>query len=245
MIKESLKRGAQSLGLNLISTERFGVEPELDLARLTANDPLKTIFDVGGNFGQTATRFAVAYPGVAIYTFEPVPSSFEKLQKAIRGHASVKPFNIALGDQAGTGSINLTDSAGSNTLLENQSSHNSVDIKIDTVDAVARAQGVDTIDLLKIDVEGYELQVLKGAEGLLSQGRIRYVFAECVLAPDTESPHTSFFDLHAVLERHGFCFVNYYAESFSLKIGCALGNVLYALKAKLPEKVPGSVLNIS
>ncbi|MGH9913837.1 MAG: FkbM family methyltransferase, partial [Pyrinomonadaceae bacterium] len=244
MIKQSLKSGARKLGINLTNTERLGVDLELDLARFAAGIPIATIFDVGGNFGQTATRFALAFPTATIFTFEPVPTSFERLVKAVEHNDRIKAFNIALGETAGSVSMNLTHHAGSNSILENPSAIGKIDVQSDTVDSVAHQNGVETIDLLKIDVEGYELQVLKGAGKLLSEGRIRFVFAECVFSPDTEAPHTSFFDLHQALDRVGFCFVTYYAQSFGLRLGCALGNVLYALRSTLPEHAQGSLRNI-
>lgn len=64
-------------------------------------------------------------------------------------------------------------------------------------------------------------------------------------SPDTELSHTSVFELHMRLESFGFCFVSYYPLSFRLAMGSALGNVLYALRSKLPPTVPGSVRNIT
>jgi hypothetical protein len=143
-----LKNTARTLGIYLASIERLGIDLELDLARLTKVDPLMTIFDVGGNFGQTTCRFASAFPDATIFTFEP--------------------------------------------------------------------------------------------EQFLKEGRIRFVYAECIFSPNAEMPHISFFDLNQVLEKAGFCFVNYYAESFNLRLGCAQGNVLYALRSKLPKYVQGT-----
>jgi FkbM family methyltransferase len=239
-----LKRFARALGVNFFTNERFGVELPLDLARLTAGDPLRTIFDVGGNFGQTALHFATAFPSAEILTFEPVPSSFSRLREATAHCDRIKLFNLALGETAGAATINLTPSAGSNTLLATNAATGTVAIQVDTLDRVADTHGIRMIDLLKIDVEGYELHVLKGGEQLLREGRVRYVFAECVFATDADSPHTSFFDLHAFLESRGFCFVSYYPESFALRRGVALGNALFALRSSLPESVPGKVRNI-
>lgn len=232
-------------GIHLCSTEHFGVSVEIDLSRLTAYDPLHTIFDVGGNFGQTALRFASAFPAATIYTFEPVPTSFDRLKDAVQRCKNIKSFNTALGSKSGTAVMNIMASSGSNSILQNEAAIGSVPVQIETIDAFATSNSIQTIDLLKIDVEGYELQVLKGAENLLTNGQIRYVFAECTTSIDTESPHTSFFDLHYFLEQHGFCFVSYYGESFRLRDGCALGNVLYALQSKLPERAAGRTLNIA
>lgn len=245
MMKDLVKRAARRFGVNFCSTDHLGVNVEVDLLRFTANNPLQCIFDVGGNFGQTAARFAAAFPAATIFTFEPVPESFARLQQAVQRHPRIKPFNTALGDTVGSIAMHLTSSAGTNTILPSRTATNRLDIPIDTIDSFVTAHSIATIDLLKIDVEGYELQVLKGAEQILNRGGVRYVFAECVLPADTELPHTSFFDLHQRLDQHGFCFVTYYGEAFRLSDGCALGNVLYALRSKLPERASGRILNIA
>jgi len=244
-MKERLKRIGRKLGFHFYTDEHFGVDVETDLRRFTAYDPLTCIFDVGGNFGQTALRFAEEFPDASILTFEPVPDSFRRLQEAVGGHPRIKAFNLALAEAPGTVAMSLTASAGSNSLQRSAGTLETIDVTVDTIDAVVAANHLGTIDLLKIDVEGFELQVLQGAEETLRQAKVRYVYAECVLPKDTLAPHTSFFDLHERLSRHGFNFVSYYAESFRLKDGCALGNVLYALQSRLPEKVSGHIGNVA
>jgi FkbM family methyltransferase len=244
MSKRFLKSIARRLGVNLSSTERLGMDLELDLARLTANFPLRTIFDVGGNFGQTALRFVSAFPGSTIYSFEPVPTSFERLVKSVKAYPRVKPVNVAIGDVEGKVAMNVTPAAGCNSIKQVLNATESICVNVETIDGFCIKNSILEIDLLKIDVEGYELQVLKGAQRLLDDGKIRFVFAECVFSPNSETPHTSFFDLHQTLDQAGYCFVNCYAQAFDLRLGCALTNVLYALRSKLPSRVPGRVRNI-
>jgi FkbM family methyltransferase len=245
IVKDIFKRLVRESGLYVASACRLGIDVELDLARLSFESPLKTIFDVGANFGQTACRFAKAFPLAEIWSFEPVPTSFVRLQKAVNSLSQVRVFNCALGDSQGTIRINLATNAGSNSIRPIKDTKGTVDISIDTLDNICDSKQVDIIDLLKIDVEGFELPVLQGASRRLGSEKIRYVYAECVLAPNAEMPHTSFFDLHNFLNEKGYCFVSYYAESFDLRLGCALGNVLYAFRERLPTAVRGSVRNIS
>jgi len=244
MIREAVKRGFRSLGVYLASTYRIGLDVELDLARLAAHNPLKTILDVGGNFGQTALRFAHAFPAAKIFTFEPIPTSFARLANATRSNRRIKGFNIALGDATGSVDMNLTSSAGTNSIKAVNASTGTIQVTVKRGDEVCESNGIDSIDLLKIDVEGYELQVLSGFSKMLNEGRIRFVYAECVFRPNDVYPYTYFFDMHKALDAAGFCFVSYYAESFMLKNGCSHGNVLYALCSKLPAQVHGSVSNI-
>ena len=87
--------------------------------------------------------------------------------------------------------------------------------------------------------------MLEGARALLTEGRVRYVYAECVFSPNSQMPHTSFFDLHRVLDALGFCFVTAYPIHFSLPLGCTMANVLYALRSRLPASVPGTLNSMS
>jgi FkbM family methyltransferase len=240
----SLKSFLRRHGVNICGTDHLGVDVEVDLQRLTAAEPLWTIFDVGGNFGQSALRFSRAFPQARIFTFEPVPDSFHKLQRNITGRGGIEAFNHGFGDVPGSFEIQIQPNAGGNTLIGSKSPLGSVEIRLETIDAFAAENGIESIDLLKIDVEGYELQVLRGAAGMLARGEVRHVYAECVFAPDPVFSHTDFFELHRMLTGLGFCFVASYAESFRLAAGCAMGNVLYALKSRLPASAPGRVKNI-
>ncbi len=243
--REVIKKLGRKLGFNLVSRDRLGVDVDLDLLRLTVSDPLRTIFDVGGNFGQTAVHLASAFPGSRVHTFEPVPSSFQRLQESVAHRPAISCHHLAIGDRAGMFPIHVTEDAETNSFLANDNSTDHLDVPMDTLDGFTAANRIEFIDLLKIDVEGYELPVLKGAENLLRRQAVRYIYAECVFSTDTELPHTSFFELHTVLEGFGFCFVNYYPMSFRLAMGSALGNVLYALRSKLPQSAPGEVHNIT
>jgi FkbM family methyltransferase len=240
----TLKSLLRRRGINICGSDHLGVDVEVDLARLTATEPLQTIFDVGGNFGQSALRFSRAFPRARILTFEPVPESFRKLEAKIAGRGGIEAFNHGFGDVPGAFEIQIQPNAGGNTLIGSKSPLGSVEIRLETIDAFAAENAIESIDLLKIDVEGYELQVLKGAAGLLARGAVRHVYGECVFAPDPVFPHTDFFELHRVLAGLGFCFVASYAESFRLAEGCAMGNVLYALKSRLPASASGRVKNI-
>jgi Methyltransferase FkbM domain len=104
--------------------------------------------------------------------------------------------------------MNVTPgSSKSNSLRSIASSTGSVEVTIDTLDSFCDSRGIDLIDLLKNDVEGFELPVLQGAKRHLSSGTIRYIYVECVFAPNTEMPHTSFFGLRQFLPQRGFCFL--------------------------------------
>lgn len=237
-MKLLIKKLARRFGVNLGSTDQLGVQVEHDLARLAAAVPLKTIFDVGANHGQSALRFIDCFPESRVHSFEPVPATYRSLSARVSGIDRIRAYNLALGEEKGSVAMSVREEDTANSILQSGPAGQTVEVQVDTVDDFAESQGVDRIDLLKIDVEGYELQVLKGARKLLESGGIRFVYAECVLSPDDIFPHTSFFDIDQVLGGFGFNFVAYYGESFRLADGCALGNCLYALRSALPGSAP-------
>lgn len=113
-----------------------------------------------------------------------------------------------------------------------------------TIDIFCRESVLDSIDLLKIDVEGLEIDVLSGAKEILDKGGIRFVYAECIFEPDDSSPHTLFCHLNQWLQAYGFTVFACYHESFHLHSGSAMANVLFVNKNLLPKFATGRILNI-
>lgn len=144
---------------------------------------MKVIVDVGANdlaYGR------VEFPNAKIYAFEPLPDSFHRLQQGAA--RNVVPINAAVGDHAGTTDFwDFDDSAprkSEQPTSQLASVHRDVieklygqpakkyRVKMTTLDAFARARKIEHIDFLKIDAEGNELAVLKGAQRLLASNKI-------------------------------------------------------------------------
>src|SRR5207244_368202 len=77
--------GSQLVSRRLVATDRLGVDVVRDIKKLRsdnryrahlAGESVDTIFDIGGNVGQSAVRFAKAFPNAQVHTFEPVPETF-------------------------------------------------------------------------------------------------------------------------------------------------------------------------
>lgn len=96
------------------------------------------------------------------------------------------------------------------------STQRQVHISITTLDAFAAEHKVGIIDLLKIDVQGYELEVLKGASLMLSSGRIRVIVLEVNFAPLYER-QASFEEISTFLQSNGFHLSCLYDFAFSTR----------------------------
>jgi FkbM family methyltransferase len=118
-----------------------------------------------------------ALPGVQLHCFEPDTRSFGALQKKFSGLPNVALHNTALSDHEGAGSLhaNLSDTALSSLYDVRDGlarDADAVPVRMQTLDAYCGGKQIRHIDLLKIDVEGHDFAVLKGAGGLLKGGAI-------------------------------------------------------------------------
>lgn len=148
-----------------------------------------TIFDVGANTGQYAGLVMdTVRKKFDLYSFEPQKHAFGELRK-VTDRLSFHPVNIAMGATAGKTNI-FYENAGSVLASMFPSYYNTYDVSLDkseeievtTVDAFCQAHRIGTIDLLKIDVEGYEIEVLKGCRQMLADRRVRMIQFEFGIA---------------------------------------------------------------
>lgn len=138
------------------------------------------VIDSGANIGEMAVYFA-GMKGVATLCVEPVVSSREWLEECIshNGLASLSVANCALGQSAGNATVTLCGSrstlrsfsaAGVNLLKRT--------VQVMTLDHLMEQRGISHIRLWKLDVEGWELEALMGARGLLLRRAIDAVLME-------------------------------------------------------------------
>jgi len=157
-----------------------------DLAKvLTTDSPL--CLDVGANVGQTIDALHSVFASPTIHSFEPSRATFERLQQR-RFPAAVHLHRMALGAQAGSGDfLNYEEPLLSSFLQPADAAGNPFraapivgreTVPVGTVDAFTQEHGITDIDLLKIDTQGFDLEVIKGAQQLLAAGRIRTVMVE-------------------------------------------------------------------
>lgn len=188
-----------------------GISWPYDVQRFAGTRKLGVIFDVGANVGQTVERLVRYFPQAEIFSFEPGRRSFEELQRRFGGRAGVHLHDLALGATRGTAALQLNDNTELNTLVGAVNAMNSVAVEVTTLDAFVAAAGVSHIDLLKIDVEGWEIEVLKGAEALIDAHNVVFVLAEASFS-DKEPSMQHFAGLHLEMEKRGFVLCGFYDQ---------------------------------
>jgi FkbM family methyltransferase len=150
---------------------------------------VQTVFDVGAFKGEYAKDLIKAGFKGQLFAFEPSLSSYNALVEAVKSMDATgehRCMNIALSDQQGSATMYDYGATGSShaTLYEGVIAdiHGTAGkapatrtVSTDTLDNFCTANQIQLIDLLKIDTEGNEFRVLKGAERMLQEGRIRLI----------------------------------------------------------------------
>jgi len=215
--------------IHKVSSLPVGADIFIDIHKRIGYGSLQTMFDVGANIGQTWEWFRRSEAAAKIYCFEPVKDAFIELKKKAGKDANVVFENIAFGEAAGEKTIRLYGHNSSlnslNDAVMNQD-FNSVEekINIDTLDNYCLKNGIKKIDFLKIDTEGYEMNVLKGAEKMLSENRVSFIYCETGFLKQNKR-NTYFADLTEWLAEKDYHFNGLYqlvSNGFSTEFGNAL-----------------------
>jgi FkbM family methyltransferase len=144
---------------------------------LSVLEPGMIFFDVGANAGLFAISAARKIGGRDVFAFEPCSSTYELLkQNLLLNHlAEVNVLQTALGDSVGVGvlQVNARGKDGLNTLGKATHPDSQVvgqeDVRISTVDVFMSDHNVPRVDVMKVDIEGAELMLFRGARNLLER----------------------------------------------------------------------------
>ena len=166
---------------------RYGVAAGVEHWRALGGLGVATVVDVGANKGQFALLAIGAFPGAAIYRFEPLKEPAARLRKMLG--AEVRLFETAIGPSKRKGIIYVSRRPDASSLLpiaKQSEIFPGTELKEERIIPIARltkylsSEDVKSPALLKIDVQGYELEVLKGCDPLLSLFRFVYVEASFI-----------------------------------------------------------------
>lgn len=151
--------------------EIFQEQQYLDLPAAAAGER-RVIVDVGANIGFFTLRQMLRFgSNLKLIAFEPHPETYERLRRnvdRIRRHtgSDIHLVNSALDEHAGEAKF-VSDSSVESRVVESADAP-AITVRLDTLDSVVAREGLEKIDLLKIDVEGHEMKVLAGARKALS-----------------------------------------------------------------------------
>jgi len=184
------------------------------------------VFDVGAHYGETALKYNQLFENAMIYSFEPYKESYCILKKNVEPYMNIKVFNTALGDKNDKVKFHINKFSGTNSILpthhlgskiwgeELLDTLEVINVESVTIDDFMERNGIQKIDILKIDTQGTEYDVIKGASNSISKGAIKTIYMEIITMP-TYQDQKHFDEILQFLRIKGFRLFNIYNYSHS------------------------------
>jgi FkbM family methyltransferase len=173
----------------------------------------KTVLDVGASHGQFANDALRVFPGITIYSFEPIPECYEELIALAKEQPTVHPINLAISDHEGEQDLWLSSFRDSSSLQQMLPAHvqawphtaieKKITVKVTQLDSATAGLQLEEPIFAKIDVQGHELAVIRGGRQTL--GKCERLMLECNFAP-LYAGQPTFSQLYDELRSLGFLF---------------------------------------
>jgi FkbM family methyltransferase len=139
--------------------------------------PNSIIYDVGAHIGSYSLVLGRKIQNSVIYSFEPNPETYARLAKNLtlmKAGGNIIPKNIALGSDIGRCKLYISSSSGMSSLHEEHAKADglvvtsTVSVDCYTIDYLVDEGFIKAPDVIKIDVEGHEYEVIKGAQNTIA-----------------------------------------------------------------------------
>ena len=190
---------------------------------------IQTIMDIGANTGQFAKYISSRLPNSLIYSFEPIPSVYKKLVKNTQ-HLNIKTFPFALGSKPEETTINVNAFSPSSSLMEMSNLHKTnfdfatttttETIKVKCIDDLLNISELKKNILSKIDVQGFEDQVILGGQVLLKNSKV--VICE-VSFKELYKGQKLFGDIFKMMHDLDFTYMGNYDQVYNYETGGIIG----------------------
>lgn len=217
--------------LNLISRLGYNIrrqeiidnsnDPVRVVSKILEVDKVKIIVDGGASIGDTSKLFSDAFPNSVVHAFEPFTKYYQILKANCKNYKKIIPLSYALSNTSKFEFLNINSSGGTNSLLDTEvkkthpyydllETKEKIQVESKTLDVLFPNE---TIDLLKLDLQGGEYNALKGAINLLIDKRIKCIICEVMFQKSYKNQRNGS-ELIMYLEDQGFKVLNFYQNHY-------------------------------
>ena len=169
--------------------------------------PAPVIFDVGANVGDWSAAILQRIPNARLFMFEPSPECRDQIMRLNLPIAKLEP--CAVGEFNGRAALYRSSVLDGSASLHARGEtyfkdriYDTIEVDVETLDAIIQHEGIDFVDFLKMDIEGHELAALRGAEEALDAHKIGALSFE--FGGGNINSRTFFRDFWELLSSHGF-----------------------------------------
>jgi FkbM family methyltransferase len=197
----------------------IGNDPIQDMARLLKTYPVGYIVDGGAHTGHFSRQMASAFPSSKIEAFEPASETLRALERTIANWPRIRAHKLALGagseirafhnnTMAQTSSLRRPTAAGEKYFAGLVSQSRQEEVRVISLSEFCREHEIDCLDIIKLDLQGNEMDALRGAGDLVAMAKI--VFIEVQFLQIYEDA-ARFSELDMFLRSKGFDLYQFYA----------------------------------
>lgn len=184
----------------------------------------KQVVDIGANCGQFALISRQCFPDARIDSFEPLSEPADRFEKVFAGDANTHLHRCAIGSEKTTMTIHVSERDDSSSLLpigrtQSELFPHTGEREVRQTPVLPLHEAMDGDDLsspalLKIDVQGFELEVLKGCRSMLD--RFSCIYVECSFMELYEGQALAY-EVIDYLSQHGFRMSGVYNMTYDKK----------------------------
>ena len=204
-------------------------DPYVAQRELLRASPCSLIFDVGAFHGEAAAQYSQMFPAAQVYAFEPFPPSFDALATRFSDNRRIHVVNAAVSSRTGEATFHVNGLPETNSLLPRPTSghqyfpsvaatEKKINVPTTTLDEYRKKHNLPVPQILKMDIQGNELEALRGAEQTIASGEISLIFSEVTFVPHYEGG-VLFHELSAHLAERGFTLLNLYEMHSASGVG--------------------------
>jgi FkbM family methyltransferase len=196
-----------------------------DQVRIMGSKP-KLIFDVGSQNGATTIEYLNAFPSAQVVAFEPEPDNWLTARDALASYADrCVILKSALSDKDGTANFHINSHNGTHSVLpigdirfwaSPETEVRIISVQTRSLDSIASERAIQSIDIVKMDIQGGELAALKGATNLLADKAISLLALE-VEFQFLYQGQPLFWDIAGYLRQFGYSFYKLYEPFYNPK----------------------------
>jgi len=202
----------------------------------------KVIFDCGANNGFVTYQFSKRFNQANIYSFEPNPAVFSILAKSNEKNTRVFVNNMGVSEHNDHLLFYKNNNTGTSSFLEPNDFHKNhlarkyekIEVPTISIASFCNERKIDKIDILKLDIEGFELNALKGCVEMLKNCQIDFIYTEVNLIP-TYSGQCLIEDVISFLRNLNYIPYNFYGNNESKFRESIITNILFMSPKKAKE----------
>jgi len=227
MIKSILKSFLNLFDYNISRKSLYDKsdDPIYILQFLLKSFHVREIIDGGASIGTFSQRLSESFPSSKIHAFEPFQKHFDQLQEIAQKNNSILPVKKCLSNNNNKKLFFLNQEAGTNSLLQSTKQGQTVygnqlkqigqtEVECTSIDHYLHSKKIESVDLLKLDLQGGEYNAIQGASESLSQGKIKSILCEILFENHYEDQVSAGKLLKVLIDDYNFIFFNFYQSNY-------------------------------